>query len=91
MNSFADSVRGFVSGVQENTLRIPPPSENVQNWPIVGKDVYDVWSKARADLPGLLESMEPKISDLASDQPVPCCRANFFGSLPFTSSYDCLM
>lgn len=67
MNSFADSVRGFVSAAQENTLRIPPPSENVRNWPIVGKDVYDVWSKAVADLPGFLESMQPKMSDLARD------------------------
>src|SRR5215813_10188510 len=29
MNSFADSVRGFVNAVQQNTLQIPPPREGV--------------------------------------------------------------
>lgn len=67
MNSFADSVGGFISAVQENTLRIPPPSEGVKNWPIVGQQLYDVWSKGSADLRGLLHSMQPKIRDLARD------------------------
>jgi predicted PurR-regulated permease PerM len=67
MNSFADSVGGFVSAVQENTLRIPPPSERVKSWPIVGNELYDVWSKAQADLPGLLHTMQPKLTDLARD------------------------
>lgn len=65
MNSFADSVRGFVSAVQQNTLQIPPPREGVKNWPIVGRNLYDTWSQARADLPGLVQTMEPKIGELA--------------------------
>jgi len=65
MNSFADSVHGFVGAVQQNTLQIPPPREGVRNWPIVGNKIYDAWSKARSDLPGLVQSMQPKIGDLA--------------------------
>ena len=67
MNSFADSVRGFVGAVQQNTLQIPPPREGVRNWPIVGQDLYDTWSRARADLPALVQSMQPKLGDLARD------------------------
>ena len=67
MNSFADSVGSFVSAVQQNTLRIPPPSENVKNWPIVGNDAYNYWTRASADLPGLLQTMQPKLSDLTRD------------------------
>ncbi|HET8781220.1 MAG TPA: AI-2E family transporter [Pyrinomonadaceae bacterium] len=67
MNSFADSVRGFVTGIQQGTLHIPPPREGVRNWPIVGKSLFDTWSQASADLPGLVQSMQPKISDLARD------------------------
>ena len=67
MNSFADSVRGFVAAVQQNTLQIPAPREGVKSLPIIGNDLYDNWSKARADLPGLVQSMQPKISDLARD------------------------
>jgi predicted PurR-regulated permease PerM len=65
MNSFADDVRNFISSVQNNTLDIPAPSEKVAQWPIVGKKVYAFWSKADADLPGLVQSMQPKIGNLA--------------------------
>ena len=65
MNSFADSVQRFVGAVQQNTLQIPPPREGLRNWPIVGNNIYDAWSKARADLPGLVQSMHPKMGDLA--------------------------
>jgi len=65
MNSFADTVRGFISSVQNNTLDIPAPSEKVAQWPIVGKKVYALWSKADTDLPGLVQSLQPKIGNLA--------------------------
>jgi predicted PurR-regulated permease PerM len=65
MNSFADSVRRFIQGVQENTLQIPAPREGVQDWPLVGKQIHDVWSKAYTDLPGLVSSMQPKIGELS--------------------------
>jgi predicted PurR-regulated permease PerM len=65
VNSFADSIHKFVGAVQQNTLQIPPPREGVKNWPVVGNKLYDVWSKARGDLPGLVQSMQPKLGDLA--------------------------
>jgi predicted PurR-regulated permease PerM len=63
--SFADSIQSLISGVQQNTLHVPPPREGVQNWPIVGKNLYEVWSKAHGDLPALIQTMQPKIGDLA--------------------------
>ncbi len=65
MNSFADSVRDFIGGVRDNTLEIPAPSEGVAKWPIVGERIYDLWSKAHTDLPGLVKSLQPKIGHLA--------------------------
>src|SRR6516162_4872337 len=65
LNSFADSVRNLVGAVQNNTLEIRGPPEGVARWPIVGNKVYDTWSKAHADLPGLVQSMQPKIGALA--------------------------
>ena len=67
MNSFADSIQRFIGAVQQNTLHIPPPREGVKNLPIVGKDLFEGWSKASADLPALVKSMQPKISALARD------------------------
>jgi predicted PurR-regulated permease PerM len=65
MNSFADTLRHFISGVQQNTLEIPAPREGVEKWPIVGKKIHDVWSKAHTDLPGFVQSLQPKIGELA--------------------------
>ena len=67
MNSFADSIQRFIGAVQQNALQIPPPREGVKNWPIVGKNLYEVWSKASADLPALVQTMQPKIGALARD------------------------
>ena len=65
MNSLADSIQTAAAAVQQNTVHIPPPREGVQNWPIVGRKLYDVWSNANANLPGLVQSMQPKIGALA--------------------------
>jgi len=67
MNSFADSIQSFIGAVQQNTLQIPQANEGVKKLPVVGDKIYGAWSKANADLPGLLQSMQPKISELARD------------------------
>jgi predicted PurR-regulated permease PerM len=65
MNSFGTSIHDFVWAVQQNTLKVPAPRESVAAWPLVGKKLYAVWSQAHTDLPGLVESMQPKIGELA--------------------------
>src|SRR5215831_6564271 len=65
LNSFGSSLHDLVHAVQENTLVIPPPRERVKEWPIVGEKIYGFWSQAHSDLPGLVQSMQPKIGELA--------------------------
>ena len=65
VSSIGDSVHHLINGVRDNTLQIPPPSQAVAEWPVVGKKVYGVWSKAHADLPSVVQSMQPKIGDLS--------------------------
>jgi predicted PurR-regulated permease PerM len=65
MNSFGSSIQDFIGAVQTNTLKIPAPREGIREWPFVGKKIYDVWSRAHTDLPGLVESLQPKIGELA--------------------------
>src|SRR5262249_30184936 len=65
LNSFADTVRNFIAGVQNNTLKVPAPNEGIEKVPIVGHKVFDAWSKASADLPAFVQSMQPKIGELA--------------------------
>lgn len=65
MDSFGSSIHDFVGAVKDNTLRVAAPRERVREWPIVGDRIYDFWSKAHTDLPGLVESLQPKIGELA--------------------------
>ena len=67
MNSFADSIQSFIAAVQQNTLQIPEAREGIKTLPIVGNKIYGAWSKAHDDLPGLVQSMQPKIGELARD------------------------
>lgn len=64
MNSFADSVHRFVGAVQQNSIHLPPPPESVKNWPIGGNKIYEKWSNAQSDLPGLIRNLQPKLGEL---------------------------
>lgn len=65
VSSLGDSVHQLINGVQNNTLRIPAPHPGVEDWPIIGQQIHDVWAKAHTDLPALVQSMQPKIGELA--------------------------
>jgi predicted PurR-regulated permease PerM len=65
MSSLGDSVHDLAAGVRSNTLKIPAPSPNIAAWPVVGKRVYGVWAQAHADLPAVVQRMQPEIGNLA--------------------------
>jgi predicted PurR-regulated permease PerM len=65
MGSLGDSIRALIEAVQQNTLQIPAPPETVEAWPIIGGKIYAVWSRAHDDLPALVQSLQPKIGELA--------------------------
>jgi predicted PurR-regulated permease PerM len=65
MSSLGDSIKGIVEGIQSNTLQVPPPRAGVENWPVIGDRVHAYWTRAHADLPALVQSMQPKIGNIA--------------------------
>ncbi len=42
-NSLVDSIKELKTGVSEGTLLIPPPSDDVAEWPVVGKKIHGAW------------------------------------------------
>ena len=63
--SLSDSVHDFFTSVHDNTLRIPVPSSSVADWPLVGDRVYGLWSQLHTDLPAFIQSLKPRLGDLA--------------------------
>ena len=47
-DSFGSSTQAFITAVQENTLKIPPPRPGVRDWPLVGEKIHGVWAKAHS-------------------------------------------
>ncbi|SCK50360.1 Predicted PurR-regulated permease PerM [Variovorax sp. HW608] len=65
LSSVGDSVRQLIADVQNNSLRLPAPRDSVAKWPIVGERIFGIWSQAYNDLPALVQSLQPKIGNLA--------------------------
>jgi predicted PurR-regulated permease PerM len=64
-DSLANSVTSLIHGMRDNTLVVPPPSDKVATWPIIGEKLHAVWGMAASDLPALIQSLQPKIGHLA--------------------------
>jgi predicted PurR-regulated permease PerM len=67
LSSLGDSVRQLITDVQQDTLRIPPPASAVAQVPLIGERVYTLWEAAHDDLPALVQSLQPKVGELAKD------------------------
>ena len=65
VNSLGDTVQDLFTRIQNNTIEIPAPSDRVAAWPFVGDKVHTIWARAHDDLPGLIQSMQPKIGEVA--------------------------
>lgn len=65
MTSLGDSVHRFIHDVQTNSLEVPPPVESVAAWPLIGPRLHAMWTQAHADLPALVQSLQPQLGEIA--------------------------
>ena len=52
---------------EEGRLTIPPPTENVKEWPLIGENLYSIWVQASNDLLGLLSKYNGQYSEQVKD------------------------
>ena len=67
MGSTIDGIKNLAEELEQGTFRIPPPSENIAEWPVVGKAVFDTWKLASDNLEAAIKAFEPQIKNLASN------------------------
>jgi predicted PurR-regulated permease PerM len=60
-DSVIESSQAISEKYEQGQLQIPPPQENVKEWPLVGEKLYDVWSQASTNLQGTIEKYEPQL------------------------------
>ena len=50
---------------EAGTLVIPPPTDQVREWPVIGQRVYEIWQSASDDLRTTAETFQPQIRNVA--------------------------
>lgn len=61
LESTITSVKHLLEAIEAGTLTVPPPGENVREWPLIGERVYNLWSQASVNFEGFLETYSEQI------------------------------
>ena len=67
MESTIEGIQNLATELEEGTFKVPPPSENIAEWPVIGKPVYDAWMLASVNIEDAIKAFEPQIQEFASN------------------------
>lgn len=59
--SSIESVRNLSQEMRSGELSIPPPSDKVASWPLIGERVHGVWSGAAEDIEATINQFRPQL------------------------------
>ena len=62
VNQLVDGIKFLAENFQDGDLKIPPPSESVAGWPLIGEWLYDKWMEASQNLGQSLKKFLPQIA-----------------------------
>ncbi|HQY70657.1 MAG TPA: AI-2E family transporter [Pseudomonadales bacterium] len=60
-----DDVQAVMGAFQEGKLKVPPPSDKVAAWPIVGERVHALWLQASQNLESVFATLGPQMKPVA--------------------------
>jgi len=60
-DSMIDGTQKISVEYQAGTLAVPPPSDKVKDWPVVGEDLYSGWKLASTNLEAALVKFKPQV------------------------------
>jgi predicted PurR-regulated permease PerM len=60
-DSLIHTAREFSAQLEDGTLSVPPPSESVRLWPVIGEPAYKLWSLSSEDLGAAVSKMAPQL------------------------------
>lgn len=65
--SSASGYQNLLRALEEGKLTIPPPTENVKEWPLIGENLYSIWVQASNNLMELLSKYNGQHSEQVKD------------------------
>ncbi len=63
LDSTIESIQNIAVEYEAGTLKVPPPSEDVAEWPLVGTPIYETWKLASTNLDGAIKKLGPQIKE----------------------------
>jgi len=64
-NALLKNVQTLTAQIENDDLQIPPPSEGVGDWPLIGKKVETLWSQASQDPKAVLGQYDAQLKKYA--------------------------
>jgi predicted PurR-regulated permease PerM len=64
-NSIIDTAAVISERHVAGSLAVPPPAESVKSWPLIGEDLYSIWSQSSSNLELMLERYKPELKKAA--------------------------
>ena len=61
VGSLIDGTKYISERIQRNEIKVPPPPDNIDTWPLIGKSLKSVWYEASADLTATLTRFQPQL------------------------------
>jgi len=59
--SLVEATQKISADYQAGTLSVPPPSDTVKDWPLVGEKLYSAWTLASTNLEAALMKFKPQV------------------------------
>jgi predicted PurR-regulated permease PerM len=59
--SLVENTKSLAEQVQTGTLAVPPPSDTVKDWPLIGEKLYGSWKLASVNLEAALQKFSPQV------------------------------
>ena len=60
-SSMIESSKTLAADIEAGTLTVPPPSDKVKDWPLIGEKLHSAWSLASTNLEGALGKFKPQV------------------------------
>jgi len=59
-------IKQLSAALENGDLRVPPPSDNVLEWPVIGENLHSAWSSASSDLETFILARAHQIKEISS-------------------------
>jgi predicted PurR-regulated permease PerM len=66
IGSLVDEVKVLKASYDAGTLTIPPPTEKVKEWPVIGGSLYDLWQSASVNIEELVLKYKDQLLEFGS-------------------------